>query len=198
MKTFARRSTREQTRQRILAKADELVRHFGLTKTTVADIAAALGMSPANIYKSFSSKDAIIEAVAEQALAELKKTIDAAITAAPAALARVDGLALAVFRWQNQYIRHEPQMFQLLFTANAEHWNCVRDFKKFLLQKITEILEVGSKSGEFNISEVSATARVLVDCLAIVIEPTASPDPDNKLTEKRVHALVTFLGRALR
>lgn len=198
MKTFARRSTREQTRQRILAKADELVRHFGLTKTTVADIAAALGMSPANIYKSFSSKDAIIEAVAEQALAELKKTIDAAITAAPGALARVDGLALAVFRWQNQYIRHEPQMFQLLFTANAEHWNCVRDFKKFLLQKITEILEVGSKSGEFNISEVSATARVLVDCLAIVIEPTASPDPDNKLTQKRVHALVTFLGRALR
>lgn len=195
---LSQRSTREQTRQRILAKADELVRHFGLAKTTVADIAAALGMSPANIYKSFPSKDAIIEAVAEQALAELKRTIDAAITSAPGALASVDSLALAVFRWQNQYIRHEPQMFQLLFTANVEHWNCVRDFKKFLLQKVTEIIEAGTKSDEFHISEVGATARVLVDCLAVVIEPTASPDPDNKLTEKRVHALVSFLGRALR
>ena len=181
-----------------MAKADELVRHFGLTKTTVADIAAALGMSPANIYKSFPSKDAIIEAVAEQTLAELKRTIDAAITSAAGALASMDSLALSLFRWQNQYIRHEPQMFQLLFTANAEHWNCVRDFKKFLLQKITEILEAGSKSGEFHFSELAPTARVLVDCLAIVIEPTASPDPDNKLTEKRVHSLISFLGRALR
>ena len=162
MKTFAPRSTREQTRQRILAKADELVRHSGLAKTTVADIAAALGMSPANIYKSFSSKDAIIETVAEQALAELKRTIDAAITSAPGALASVDSLALAVFRWQNQYIRREPQMFQLLFTANVEHWNCVRDFKKFLLQKVTEIIEAGTKSGEFHISEVDATARCAI------------------------------------
>jgi TetR/AcrR family transcriptional repressor of the ameABC operon len=198
LKTFARRSTREQTRQRVLAKADELVRHFGLPKVTVADIAAALGMSPANIYKSFPSKDAIIEAVAEQGLAELKRTIEAAIASSPGALARIASLALAVFRWHNQYFRHEPQMFQLFFTANAEHWDCVRDFKKFLLQKITEVIDAGSRSGEFHVAEVGATARVLVDCLAVVIEPTASPDPDNKLTEKRVHALVNFLGRALR
>ena len=73
-----------------MAKADELVRHFGLAKTTVADIAAALGMSPANIYKSFPSKDAIIEAVAEQTLADLKRTIEAAIASSPGALARAD------------------------------------------------------------------------------------------------------------
>jgi AcrR family transcriptional regulator len=50
LKLFAGRSTREQTRQRILVKANELIRRFGLTKTAVADIAAALGMSPANVY----------------------------------------------------------------------------------------------------------------------------------------------------
>ena len=38
--TLSQRSTHEQTRQRILAKADELFRHFGFAKTTVADIAA--------------------------------------------------------------------------------------------------------------------------------------------------------------
>jgi len=180
-----------------LVKADELVRHFGLAKTTVADIAAALSMSPANIYKSFSSRDAIIEAVAEEGLAELKRTIESAIASSSGALARIDSVALAVFHCHNQYFRHEPQMFQLLFTANAEHWDCVRHFKRFLLRKITETIEAGSRSGEFHISEVGAAARVLIDCLAVVIEPTASPDPDNKLTEKRVHALVNFLGRAL-
>jgi len=47
---FARkRLTRDETRERIMIKADELFRQFGFVKTTVADMAAELGMSPANI-----------------------------------------------------------------------------------------------------------------------------------------------------
>jgi AcrR family transcriptional regulator len=54
---FARkRLTREETRERIMVKADELFRQYGFIKTTVADIAAELAMSPANIYKFFSSR----------------------------------------------------------------------------------------------------------------------------------------------
>jgi len=90
------------TQSHIVVKANELVRRFGLTRATVADIAAALGMSPANIYKLLPSKDAIIEAVAEQGLAELKRTIEAAIASSPGALAGIDSLALAVFRGHNQ------------------------------------------------------------------------------------------------
>ena len=58
---FARkRLTRDETRERFMIKADELFRQFGFGKTTVADITRELGMSPANIYKFFPSKDAII------------------------------------------------------------------------------------------------------------------------------------------
>jgi len=198
LKTFAQRQTREQTRQRILAKADELFRHFGFAKTTVADIAAGLAMSPANIYKSFSSKDAIIQAVAEQELTGLKKSIEAAVSSSSGALARIEALALAVFHWHRELLRHESQLFELVLFANAQHWDCTRDFKAFLLQAIIKLIESGVRSGEFHLSDSNTTARVLIDCLAVVIEPTASPDPDNKLTEKRVRALVGFLGKALR
>ena len=198
MKTLAQRQTREQTRQRILAKADELFRHFGFAKTTVADIAAGLAMSPANIYKFFPSKDAIIQAVAEQEVAELKKLIEAAVSSSAGALARIEALALAIFHWHRELLRHESQLFQLVLFVNAQSWDCARDFKAFLLQAITKLIEAGVQSGEFHLSDSSATARVLIDCLAVVIEPTASPDPNNKLTEKRVRALVGFLGKALR
>jgi AcrR family transcriptional regulator len=198
LKTLAQRPTREQTRQRILAKADELFRHFGFAKTTVADIAAGLAMSPANIYKSFPSKDAIIQAVAEQELTELKKSIEAAVSSSPGALARIEALALAVFHWHRELLRHESQLFQLVLFVNAQHWDCTHDFKAFLLQAMAKLIEAGVQSGEFHLSDSRATARVLIDCLAVVIEPTASPDPNNKLTEKRVRALVGFLGKALR
>ncbi len=198
LKTLTQRSTREQTRQRILAKTDELVRYYGFAKTTVADIAAALEMSPANIYKFFPSKDALIQAVAELKVAEVKRSLEEVISSSPGALARLEALALAIFRWHSQYFRHQSQLFQLMLAANAEHWDCVQDFKQFLSQKITEIIKVGVQAGEFQISDVSATTAVLIDCLVIVIEPSASPDPKNKLTEKRVRAVVEFLGRALR
>jgi len=198
LKTLAQRSTREQTRQRILAKAGELFRHFGIAKTTVADIAAGLAMSPANIYKSFPSKDAIIQTVAEQELAELKKSIEAAVSSSTGALARIEALALAIFHWHRELLRHESRLFELVLFANAQHWDCTRDFKAFLLQAIIKLIESGVRSGEFHLSDSNATARVLIDCLVVVIEPTASPDPDNKLTEKRVRALVGFLGKALR
>ena len=198
MKTLAQRQTREQTRQRILAKADELFRHFGFAKTTVADIAAGLAMSPANIYKFFPSKDAIIQASLEQKLAEVKKSIEAAVSSSPGALARIEALALAVFHWHRELLRYESQLFQLVLFVNAQHWDCTRDFKAFLLRAMTKLIEAGVQSGEFHLSDSSATARVLIDCLAVVIEPTASPDPNNKLTEKRVRALAGFLGKALR
>ena len=194
---LSRRSTHEQTRQRILAKAGELFRHFGFAKTTVADIAAGLAMSPANIYKFFPSKDAIIQASLEQKLAEVKKSIEAVISSSSGALARIEGLALAVFHWHSEYLRHEPQLFQLVQLANAHSWDCVRDFQNFLQQTITEIIEAGTQTGEFYVSDSGAAARALIDCLAVVLEPSASPDPDGKLTDKRVRTLVSFLGKAL-
>src|SRR3954452_18420614 len=52
------------TRERILAVAERLFRQIGYQKTTVADIAKELRMSPANVYRFFDSKKAIHEGVA--------------------------------------------------------------------------------------------------------------------------------------
>src|ERR1700730_14013605 len=52
------------TRERILEVAERLFREIGYQKTTVADIAKMLRMSPANVYRFFDSKKAIHEGVA--------------------------------------------------------------------------------------------------------------------------------------
>jgi AcrR family transcriptional regulator len=67
--------TRDETRERIMVKTDELFRQFGFGKTTVADIATELGMSPANIYKFFSSKEAVIQASADRNLVVLSVAV---------------------------------------------------------------------------------------------------------------------------
>ncbi len=54
------------TRERILTAAEELLRRHGPAKTTVADVARALGMSHANVYRHFASKAELRDVVAER------------------------------------------------------------------------------------------------------------------------------------
>ena len=60
------------TRERILVVAERLFRQIGYQKTTVADIAKELRMSPANVYRFFESKKAIHEGVARALMGEVE------------------------------------------------------------------------------------------------------------------------------
>src|SRR6201981_4190473 len=60
------------TRERILVVTERLFRQIGYQKTTVADIAKELRMSPANVYRFFDSKKAIHESVARSLMGEVE------------------------------------------------------------------------------------------------------------------------------
>src|SRR6478672_11066145 len=65
------------TRCRIVQQAEEFFRVYGYQKTTVADIAKALRMSPANVYRFFDSKKAINEEVALRLMGEVEAAAEA-------------------------------------------------------------------------------------------------------------------------
>ena len=60
-------------RGRIVVVAEKLFREIGYQKTTVADIAKVLRMSPANVYRFFDSKKSIISAVAQRLMGEVEE-----------------------------------------------------------------------------------------------------------------------------
>src|ERR1700745_1321900 len=60
------------TRERILVVAERLFRQLGYQKTTVADIAKELRMSPANVHRFFDSNKARHEGVARTLMGEVE------------------------------------------------------------------------------------------------------------------------------
>ncbi|HTJ80634.1 MAG TPA: TetR/AcrR family transcriptional regulator [Polyangiaceae bacterium] len=58
-------------RERILGAAERLFRHYGPGKTTVADIARACGIGVGSVYLDFSSKEAILFALATRRSEEI-------------------------------------------------------------------------------------------------------------------------------
>ena len=67
-------------RERILVIAERLFREIGYQKTTVADIAKALQMSPANVYRFFDSKKSINAGVARRLMGEVEQASQAIAT----------------------------------------------------------------------------------------------------------------------
>ena len=75
--TLISENTETDTRERILVVAERLFRQLGYQKTTVADIAKELRMSPANVYRFFDSKKSIIAAVAQRLMGEVEEAAGA-------------------------------------------------------------------------------------------------------------------------
>src|ERR1700736_6746839 len=156
---FARkRFTRDVTRERIMVKADELFRQFGFEKTTVADIAEELRMSPANIYKFFSSKEAIIQASADRNLVVLAAAVHGHIVASGSALDRIEKVLLTIYRHNADILRNERQVFKLMIWAYEQKWDCVAAFDKFVLQTFAKLVKAGISAGEFKSGDPLAGA----------------------------------------
>jgi len=66
-------------RERILGAAERLFRHYGPSKTTVADIARACGIGVGSVYLDFSSKESILVALAARRADEIVERMQRAV-----------------------------------------------------------------------------------------------------------------------
>ena len=92
----------DDTRARIMDAAEALFRRLGFAKTAVADIAADLRMSPANVYRFFPSKNAIVEAICQRCLRELEEKAWAVARARGSAADRIERLVLEILAYHKE------------------------------------------------------------------------------------------------
>jgi AcrR family transcriptional regulator len=197
MKSMTKNSRRDQTRSRILNKADELFHRLGFYKTAVADIARELEMSPANIYKFFTSKEALVQAVADWNLSLFNATISEALKEGKTSSAKLKVLATTIYQFHKKKFRSDHEMYRLMVAAHDEQWPCVLEFKAFLRRTLAEILEEGLEAKEFSHLEASIEADVLLDSLTWIINPLLMFELKNAQVTKRIDAQIRFFERAL-
>jgi len=56
----------KETRDKILEAADRLVRQFGISKTSMTDVARAAGVARGTLYRYFDSRDVLFDALAQR------------------------------------------------------------------------------------------------------------------------------------
>lgn len=149
------------TRRSIVDAAERSFREIGYQKTTVADIAKSLRMSPANVYRFFDSKKAINEAVLERFKGEQEVAL-AAIAAQPrpAAGRLRDMLATSQRINASRYTDH-VRMNEMVCAAMEESWDAILDHIERFDALIRGVVADGVASGEFRpVDPVLATRCV--------------------------------------
>jgi AcrR family transcriptional regulator len=193
------RAKPDDTRARIMAAAEALFRRIGYAKTAVADIAAELGMSPANVYRFFPSKNAIVEAICQRCLAEVEaKAWAVARDSAPAG-ERIERLVLAVLNFHKENQLTEPRVKELVLAAIELNFEAIRAYKEAMRAAVETILREGIASGEFEPVEPHETAHLILLSVIAFTHPMVVEEclDEGQDLETEARASVRFVLRAI-
>ena len=169
------------TRERILEAAEEVLRRFGLAKTTVVDVARALGVSHGSIYRHFPSKVALRDAVAEHWLAEKLvpfTTIANEDGPAPERLQRWLNLLCST---QRKYALDDPELFATYRELAGEARDVIRAHVDHLTEQIIHIMIDGVAQGEFATDDPFVSGRAVLTATIRFHDPAHAAewsDPD--------------------
>ncbi len=189
----------EDTRERIVEVAEALFRRLGFAKTAVADIAAELRMSPANVYRFFSSKNAIVEAICQRCLRELEETAWQIARGPGSAALRMQRLVLDILAYHRDNLLTEQRVNDIVMVALEHSWAVIRAHKATLCAIVETILRDGIASGEFAAVEARETALVMLRSLVVFTHPVliAQCLQDGVDLEAEARASVDFLLRSI-
>jgi AcrR family transcriptional regulator len=154
------------TRERILVVAERLFRQIGYQKTTVADIAKELRMSPANVYRFFDSKKAIHEGVCRALMGEVEAEAQRIAAIPGPASVRLRELMKTIHRMNSERYVGDSKLHEMVEIAMQESWEVCLAHMELITEIIGSVIAQGVQSGEFEVTDLPLAA--MCTCTAMI------------------------------
>jgi AcrR family transcriptional regulator len=160
------KSKEKDTRRLIIEAAKRLFLQMGFDKTTVADIARELQMSPANVYRYFAAKSEINEAVCMDLLGKIEAEAEKIAASRSTATQRIRNLIGAVEKTYHKQYKFDRKLHDLIDAAISENWAIMRWHNERMTEILEQIIASGMASGEFPQGDATlATGLVYTACI---------------------------------
>jgi AcrR family transcriptional regulator len=148
-KVAARGPVDHEVRDQIVAAATEHFRLYGYEKTTVSDLAKAIGFSKAYIYKFFESKQAIGELICSNCLQQIQTEVRAAVDAADTPPEKLRRMLKTLVDACLALFFEDRKLYEIAASAASGRWPATLAYEGFIAQTLGEILQSGRQSGDF-------------------------------------------------
>jgi TetR/AcrR family transcriptional repressor of the ameABC operon len=187
----------DETREDILTKAEAMLRDNGIAGFSIADLAAALGMSPANVFKHFHSKAVLADAICERHVSRMIARFQADGSDAPAP----ERLAVAVCQLMEVHladIRENPFLFEMLvLMANNASLPSALRYKSLIEAMFKDLIRHGIDAGVYRSVDLESMSSTVGAAFASVLHPVFLMHADESELRQRCASLAALVNAAL-
>lgn len=170
--TTARGPVDHEVRSQIVTAATEHFSRYGYEKTTVSDLAKAIGFSKAYIYKFFESKQAIGEMICANCLGDIESEVRAAVAGAEQPPEKLRRMFKAIVEASLRLFFQDRKLYEIAASAATERWQTTLVYEANIQALLLEVLQQGRLSGDF---ERKTPLDESVAAILLVMRPYLNP-----------------------
>jgi len=138
-----------ELRDQIVAVATEHFRRYGYEKTTVSDLAKAVGFSKAYIYKFFESKQAIGETICANCMFQIETEVRAAVDGGDRPPEKLRRMFKATVDTTLRLLFQDRKLYEIAASAASERWPVTIAYEARIQALLQDILQEGRQTGDF-------------------------------------------------
>jgi AcrR family transcriptional regulator len=168
----ARGPAEHDVRNQIVEAADRHFSRYGYEKTTVSDLAKAIGFSKAYIYKFFESKQAIGEAICSKTVNQILVEVEQAVASASTPTEKFRRMFKTLTAASMALLFNDRKLYDIAASACGEGWPSARAYVQRLQQIMIDIVREGRETGEF---ERKTPLDETAHAIFLVVQPYANP-----------------------
>jgi AcrR family transcriptional regulator len=146
----------------IVATAEDVIRRFGPAKATVVDVARALGVSHAAVYRHVATKAELRDLVVSRWIHTIMPPLCDIVASSEPAEVRlrkfIDGLMAA----KRRRAIEDPELFTAYRTLAADARSVVDSHVDELVALVTTMIAAGVQEGTFHVADPEAAARAFL------------------------------------
>lgn len=161
-----------ERRAQIIQAADEYFHKYGYKKTSVSDLAKAIDVSSAYVYRFFESKQAIGEAICSIALGKIITAITEVANSDTSAANRLRKVYITLLESGLNIFFNERKLHEITIAAVEEQWQSTINYCDAQHKVIEKIIKDGRTSGEF---ERKTPLDEVVMAIAITLNSFSHP-----------------------
>lgn len=198
MKNAATSIDKLNTAELILEAAVKRFSEYGYNKTTMAEIAEDAGMSAANIYRYYKSKEEIAAACAKNNMcgktSVLKDIVrDTRLTATE----KLEKFVLVTLQLSQEAALENRKIEEVCTEITKSRPDLIHEKIKNTKALLVEILSYGNQTGEFNIDDVMDTATAINAMLVVFDVPMFMKLYTPEEFEDKARSVIKFLHAGL-
>ncbi|MGC6389457.1 TetR/AcrR family transcriptional regulator [Ewingella sp. S1.OA.A_B6] len=187
-----------ERREQIINAAFDHFRHYGYAKTSVADLAKAIGVSSAYIYKFFESKQAIGEAVCSQRVGQIGFALRKIADSNESATLRLRTIFKTLMSKSLDLFFEDRKLHDIAAAAAAQRWTSAQNHRAEVYSIIQQVIVDGRESGEFERkTPLDEVCLAITSAMTPFSHPLMLEQKTPEQLEERVVAITSLVLRSL-